>query len=70
MLDILQIASKEMGVTQIVGPEHNDRILQYASEIGMDWINDDETPWCSIFMNWVAKKRDTVCPIMLQQDPG
>jgi len=56
MLEILQIASKEMGVTQIVGPEHNERILQYASDIGMNWINDDETPWCSIFMNWVAKK--------------
>lgn len=56
MLDILQIASKEIGVTQIAGPEHNERILQYARDIGMNWINDDETPWCSIFMNWVAKK--------------
>lgn len=56
MLDILQIASKEIGVTQIEGPQHNERILQYASDIGMTWINDDETPWCSIFMNWVAKK--------------
>lgn len=22
----------------------------------MEWINDDETPWCSIFLNWCAKK--------------
>src|SRR5690554_574887 len=56
MLDILQIAAKEIGVSQIAGPEHNERILQYARDIDMNWLNDDETPWCSIFMNWVAKK--------------
>ncbi len=55
MEDILKIATKELGVAEIAGSIHNERIIQYAHEIGFTWVNDDETPWCSIFMNWVAK---------------
>lgn len=47
---------REMGVKEVVGKAHNDRILDYAKEIGMGWVNDDETPWCSIFVNWVCKE--------------
>ncbi len=53
---IIQVATKELGISEIAGPNHNDRILQYSDEIGIPWINDDETPWCSVFMNWVAMK--------------
>lgn len=51
---IIQAATKELGISEISDSEHNERILQYSDEIGISWIDDDETPWCSVFMNWVA----------------
>lgn len=54
MNNLLKIATGELGITEVSGSAHNERILQYAEDIGLSWINDDETPWCSIFMNWVA----------------
>lgn len=53
---LIKVATKELGISEISGSKHNERILQYAEEIGQNWINDDETPWCSVFMNWVAMK--------------
>lgn len=55
MDNLLKIAFAELGEKEIEGPEHNPTIINYAKEAGFDWINDDETPWCSLFMNWVAK---------------
>lgn len=60
MSEILRIAIKELGVKEIQGEEDNPVILKYASESGFDWVDDDETPWCSIFVNWVAQKCGTV----------
>lgn len=56
MNNLLKTAIGELGVTEIGGSVHSERIVQYAEDIGLSWINDDETPWCSIFMNWVALK--------------
>ena len=56
MNNITTIATKEIGVTEIPGAQHNAQILTYAKEAGFSNIKDDETPWCSIFMNWVASK--------------
>lgn len=56
MDNLLKVAINELGQKEISGPEHNQTILNYAREAGFTWINDDETPWCSIFINWVAKK--------------
>jgi len=53
---ILRIAADELGVREIEGADHNPKIIGYAQEAGITWINDDETPWCSVFMNWVAEK--------------
>lgn len=50
-----EVALKEYGVTEIPGTPHNARILTYIKEAGFTQMND-ETAWCSIFMNWVAKK--------------
>ncbi len=47
---------KEIGTTEVPGPQHNARILNYAKEAGFNQIKDDETPWCSVFLNWVALK--------------
>lgn len=56
MKNLLSVAINEIGVKEISGSQHSKRILEYAKESGFAWVNDDETPWCSIFLNWVAKK--------------
>ncbi len=57
MKSILQIAINELGTKEIVGSQgHNPRIIEYANEAGFTSVGDDETAWCSIFMNWVAMK--------------
>lgn len=52
----LNIALSQVGVKEIVGRKHNPIIVNYAKEIGHSWVTTDETAWCSIFANWVAKK--------------
>lgn len=56
MKNILHFAINEIGVTEIIGAKHNQQILNYAKEAGFTWVKDDETAWCSIFLNWIAKK--------------
>lgn len=55
---LIEIALAEYGVTEISGPTHNKRIVQYSKDIGHGGIIDDETAWCSIFANWCALKAD------------
>jgi len=54
MNPVLEIALQEYGVKEIPGPVHNNRIVQYAKEVGMSSIDNDETSWCSVFVNWCA----------------
>jgi uncharacterized protein (TIGR02594 family) len=58
---IFKIAVAELGQKEIIGAENNPFIVNYANEAGFPWVNDDETPWCSIFLNWVAKKAGLQC---------
>jgi uncharacterized protein (TIGR02594 family) len=53
---LIEIALQEYGTKEISGSEHNMDIVNYAKESGFEWVNDDETPYCSIFLNWVAMK--------------
>lgn len=47
------IAKAEEGVREMMGPErHNARILEYHRTTTLK-ASDDETPWCSSFVNWV-----------------
>lgn len=52
MSKLLQVAFKELGQTEIPGSEHNPRIIAYAEQSNFPGIRDDETPWCSIFVNF------------------
>lgn len=56
MKNLLEIAASQLGVKEISGSDHNQTIVNYAKEAGFEWVNDDETPWCSIFMSWCAQK--------------
>lgn len=55
-MEILKVAINELGQKEIKGSKHNQRILQYAKEAGFEYVNDDETPWCSIFVAWCSMK--------------
>ena len=56
MNKLIKIAIAQLGQKEITGEENNPAIVNYARESGFTWVNDDETPWCSIFMNWVCMK--------------
>ncbi|SHE41127.1 TIGR02594 family protein [Mariniphaga anaerophila] len=56
MESLLKIAFNELGTEEIPGNRHNPEILKYAKETGISGITSDEIPWCSTFVNWVAKK--------------
>lgn len=60
MNSLLNIALSQYGVKEIVGEVHNPTIVNYSKEIGYGGIVDDETAWCSIFMNWCAMKSNLV----------
>lgn len=56
MNKLLEVALTQYGLKEIVGAAHNPVILGYLDDIGFGFINDDETPWCSTFINWCALK--------------
>ncbi|GAA5038314.1 hypothetical protein GCM10011506_34720 [Marivirga lumbricoides] len=59
---LIQKAISQLGEKEVQGKDsHNPTIIQYAQEAGFTWVNDDETPWCSIFVNWVAKSCQLKC---------
>ncbi len=45
----------ESGVSEIPGKKNNPRILEYHSHTLLH-ATDDETPWCSSFVNWCIEK--------------
>ena len=53
---MLNRALSQYGVSEVAGDKDNPIIVNYFKEIGHSWVKDDETAWCSAFVNWVAKK--------------
>lgn len=49
------IARKELGQREIAGHEDNPVILSYHASTTLKATND-ETPWCSSFVNWCLKQ--------------
>lgn len=49
-------ALSQYGTTEIVGGNHNIKILKYFQEIGQGWVKDDETAWCAAFLNAILKR--------------
>lgn len=39
-----------LGTREIVGPKHNSWIASSWARLGAKWFNDDETPWCGLFV--------------------
>ena len=55
MNDLLITALSQYGIKEISGEKDNNSILTYFKECGHQWVKDDETAWCSAFVNWCAK---------------
>ncbi|WP_224984859.1 TIGR02594 family protein [Geomonas agri] len=49
------IARKEIGQKEVAGHRDNPRILSYHATTTLK-ATDDETPWCSSFVNWCLKQ--------------
>jgi len=49
------VATAELGTQEIVGTDHNPRIVEYQRATGLA-ARDDETPWCGSFVAWCLAK--------------
>ncbi|GJM34849.1 MAG: hypothetical protein DHS20C18_38500 [Saprospiraceae bacterium] len=57
MEELIKTAAAQLGVKEVPGIQgNNPQIVKFAQEAGFPTIRDDETAWCSVFMNWVAKE--------------
>lgn len=56
MTEILIELLKLYGIKEIVGVDNNPKIVKMFSDIGFDWVKDDETAWCSACLNFICKK--------------
>jgi uncharacterized protein (TIGR02594 family) len=52
----VSFATNYIGLQEIKGPVDNKTIVQMFADIGHKWVKDDETAWCSCFVNWVCLK--------------
>ena len=52
----MNTAISQIGTKEIYGSKYNPLILGYHSTTG--GFKDDETAWCSSFVNWVFKQND------------
>jgi uncharacterized protein (TIGR02594 family) len=54
----MKIVRKELGVKEMPGAGDNPRIVEYlkSTTLGRPDNENDETAWCSAFVNWVLKQ--------------
>lgn len=53
------IAMQELGQSEVLGSNHNPKIVEYLKTTG-SWWNSDETAWCSGFVNWAVSKSNII----------
>ena len=59
----LRIAYEFKGTKEIPGPKHSSTIQNWLTYLNA-WWNDDETPWCGVFLGYVFKKAGYPIPKM------
>lgn len=52
-LTALDLAHRFAGLTEVAGPVHNPQVLAML-RLDAGWVADDETPWCSAFVNYIC----------------
>ena len=50
----LQLAQRFVGIKEIPGKDENDPFVMSMLRLDNDWPKNDETPWCSGFVNYIA----------------
>lgn len=45
-----------------LGVDNNPDVMKYFHETGYTFIDEDETPWCAAFLNWICQKCDIATP--------
>jgi len=56
MTDLLSEFLSHYGLKELEGADSNPEILQMATDLGFDMEDDSTTAWCSLAMNYYAKK--------------
>ena len=51
--DLFSLAMKFMGLKEVGGATHNPHVLAML-QLDSKWVENDETPWCSAFVNYVC----------------
>jgi uncharacterized protein (TIGR02594 family) len=53
-----EIAQHEIGIKEVMGSGDNPRIIEYLRSTNLSGpaSSNDETPWCSAFVNWCVEK--------------
>ena len=54
MSDLLKKALSQYGIKEVPGIKNNPEIMKYFHAINKDWVQGDETAWCSAFINWTC----------------
>lgn len=52
-ISAFQLAQRFVGVKEVAGTASNPHILAML-RLDQDWPKDDDVPWCSAFMNYIA----------------
>lgn len=50
----IDIARTYIGTKELPGKSHNPIVVAFLNEFA-SWVNDDETPWCGAFVNYILK---------------
>jgi len=50
------MASEEMGLRELRGPDNNPSVVQFFADVGHGWVKDDETAWCAAFVGAMLER--------------
>ena len=54
MIALINKALSVFGLKELSGSKHNEQIVEFFNVSGHSWVKNDETAWCSAFVNWVC----------------
>lgn len=60
-LSWIEEAKKHIGLSEIVGKQHNPTIINWLIQLNA-WWRDDETPWCGTFVAHCLKETNRKLP--------
>jgi uncharacterized protein (TIGR02594 family) len=56
MTDLLLEMLSHYGMKEVDGPQSNPEIIAMGEDLGFDIMDDSTTAWCSLALNYYAKK--------------